>query len=349
MFKVIGTVSLNMKILKNISLKPYNTFGIDVKASYFARIESFSQLKSLLQNPKFKLLPLLVLGGGSNVLLCDDFNGLVIKIDTKGIEDLGNAIIKVQAGECWHDFVLWSLSNGFNGIENLSLIPGNVGTAPIQNIGAYGVELKSSFVELEAFDIDHKETRIFSKSECKFGYRDSIFKKQLKNKYIILSVTFKLQRDGIVNTDYGAISEVLKSRSIKNPKPKDVSEAVISIRNSKIPDPKQVGNSGSFFKNPIISKAHFSKIKSTYPNIPFYPIDDSVLKVPAAWLIEKTGWKGKRFANYGVHHKQALVLVNYSDASGESLFSLANDIIESVNHKFNIRLEMEVNIIRSSS
>lgn len=348
MFKVIGTVSLNMQIFENISLKPYNTFGIDVKASYFARLESYSQLKSLLQNPKFKLLPLLVLGGGSNVLLCEDFNGLVIKIDTKGIQDLGAGIIKVQAGECWHDFVLWSLHNGYNGLENLSLIPGNVGTAPIQNIGAYGVELKNSFVELEAFDINHKEIRIFSNDDCEFGYRDSIFKNELKNKYIILSVTFKLQRDGIVNTDYGAITEVIKSRGIKNPIPKDVSEAVIFIRNSKIPDPSQIGNSGSFFKNPVISISHFTKIKSTYPNLPFYPVDDSVVKVPAGWLIEKTGWKGKRYGNYGVHHKQALVLVNYSDASGESLLSLANDIIESVNLQFNIRLEMEVNIIRSS-
>ena len=256
------------------------------------------------------------MGGGSNILLCSDYDGLVVLIDLKGISDLGNGLIQVQAGENWHKFVLWSIQNGYNGIENLSLIPGNIGAAPIQNIGAYGVELKDVFIELKAFHIDSEEIHSFDRESCHFGYRESVFKNNHKGKYIILSVTLQLRKDGVVNTAYGPITEVLDQWSIHDPKPKEVSDAVISIRSSKLPDPKEIGNSGSFFKNPV------------------------------AWLIEKAGWKGKRIGNYGVHEKQALVLVNYGGANGQDIYKLAQDIQTSVKDKFGILLQMEVNVIR---
>ena len=335
-----------MRIFKNHSLKAYNTFRIDCKAAFFAVVTSVSELKSILAKSDFLKLPKLFLGGGSNILLCRDFQGLVILIDLKGISDLGNGLIKVKAGENWHEFVLWSINNGYNGIENLSLIPGNIGAAPMQNIGAYGVELKDVFIELEAFHIDSEEIRSFDRESCHFAYRESVFKNIHKGKYIILSVTIQLREDGIVNTSYGPIAELLDQMSIYNPSPKDVSEAIISIRSSKLPNPKEIGNSGSFFKNPVIPISHFQDIKKEYADFPSYPVNNSEVKVPAAWLIEKTGWKGKRIGNYGVHDKQALVLVNYGGAKGKDIYKLAQDIQSSVKDKFDIHLQMEVNIIK---
>ena len=246
----------------------------------------------------------------------------------------------------WHQFVLWAIEKGWGGVENLSLIPGTVGAAPIQNIGAYGVELKDVFIELEAFHIDSEEIRSFDRESCHFAYRESVFKNIHKGKYIILSVTIQLREDGIVNTSYGPIAELLDQMSIYNPSPKDVSEAIISIRSSKLPNPKEIGNSGSFFKNPVIPISHFQDIKKEYADFPSYPVNNSEVKVPAAWLIEKTGWKGKRIGNYGVHDKQALVLVNYGGAKGKDIYKLAQDIQSSVKDKFDIHLQMEVNIIK---
>lgn len=335
-----------MQIFENHSLKAYNTFGIDVSASYFIRIHSESDLRKVLAEPEFLHLPKLVLGAGSNVLLCNDFEGLVLQINTKGISDLGNGCFKVQAGENWHEFVLWSLNHGYNGIENLSLIPGNIGTAPMQNIGAYGVELKDVFIELEAFHIQSEEIHTFSKEDCCFAYRESVFKNKHKGEYIILSVTLQLQKDGLINTNYGAIKEVLNSKGIVNASPKDVSDAVISIRQSKLPDPSDVGNSGSFFKNPVITTAHYEKLKLENTSIPIYPINNNYVKVPAAWLIEQAGWKGKRIDDYGVHQKQALVLVNYGNAKGNDIYSLAMAIQASVKKMFDIQLQLEVNIVK---
>ena len=335
-----------MRIFENHSLKAYNTFRIDIKAAFFAVVTSVSELRTILAEPDFLKLPKLFLGGGSNILLCRDYEGLVILINLKGISDLGDGMIKVQAGENWHEFVLWSIQNGYNGIEHLSLIPGNIGAAPIQNIGAYGVELKDVFIELEAFHIDTEEIHLFDLESCHFAYRESVFKNIYKGKYIILSVTLQLRKDGIVNTTYGPIVDVLNQMSIYNPSPKDVSEAIISIRSSKLPDPNEIGNSGSFFKNPVILISHFEEIKKEYADVPSYLLNDREVKVPAAWLIEKAGWKGKRIGNYGVHDKQALVLVNYGGANGNDIYKLAQDIQSSVKDKFGIPLQMEVNVIK---
>lgn len=334
-----------MLISENISLKSFNTFGLDCKALYFTEVQSVEDLNTIYTDSRFTNLPKLILGGGSNLLLCNDFNGLVIKVALKGIEVIGDGLIKVQAGENWHEFVIWSLDNGYNGIENLSLIPGNVGAAPMQNIGAYGVELKDIFVELEAFHTDTKEIHVFSNLLCDFGYRESVFKGKHKGEYIILSVTFKLKVDGVVNIKYGAITQQLKSKNITNPEAKDVSDAVIAIRKSKLPDPALIGNSGSFFKNPIILKSHFNRLKKSFPALPSYPVDDFKVKVPAAWLIENAGWKGKTIDAYGVHKKQALVLVNYGGALGSDIYNLAKEIQKSVHTLFFIELQLEVNIV----
>jgi UDP-N-acetylmuramate dehydrogenase len=334
-----------MQVLENVSLKPYNTFGIDCTARFFAIVNTKSDLRRIYAEPEFLKLPKLILGAGSNVLLCGDFEGLVLKINLKGIEVLADGSIKVQAGENWHEFVLWSLANGYNGLENLSLIPGNVGTAPMQNIGAYGVELKDVFFELEAFHIASKEMHVFSKSKCEFGYRESVFKSIHRGKYVILSVTFKLKTDTVVDVKYGAIQRVLNDSEVLNPSPKQVSDAVISIRKSKLPDPAEIGNSGSFFKNPVILKKDYQILQESYTDIPSYPINALEVKVPAGWLIEKAGWKGKVIDNYGVHKNQALVLVNYGGAKGNDIYLLAKKIQESIKDMFDIHLQMEVNII----
>ena len=336
-----------MTIKNNISLKPFNTFGIDVNASQFAVISSVEDLKEVLNtNPS----DLLILGGGSNILLTKDVDALVLQINLKGVRVLSkfeNRVqIEVAAGENWHEFVCWCLKKDYGGLENLSLIPGNVGTAPIQNIGAYGVELKDSFVSCEALHIQTKELKVFTNEDCNFGYRNSVFKQELKNQYIITSVVFELSsQHHSLKTNYGAIESELENTGIKTPSIQDVSKAVISIRNSKLPDPKIIGNSGSFFKNPVISASKFQILQSQFQLIPHYNVSEDSIKIPAAWLIDTAGFRGKTFGNFGVHAKQALVLVNYGGASGKDILNLSLQIQKAVKLIFDIDLETEVNIL----
>ncbi len=337
-----------MKIEYNKSLKKYNTFGIDVLATEFIEITSESELKKILLEKEEK--ELFVISGGSNMLLTQNIDALVLHIAISGItiqEESDNfVIISASAGENWHDFVQYCIHNDYGGLENLSLIPGYVGSAPIQNIGAYGVELKDTFVSCEAINIASGKKQIFSNTDCKFGYRNSIFKNEVKGKFIITKVTFKLsKKNHALNTSYGAIENALVDKGIISPTIKDVAEAVIQIRKSKLPDPSEIGNSGSFFKNPIISIDHFSKIQNLHANIPFYKIDNQNIKVPAGWLIEQNGFKGKRWGDAGVHEKQALVLVNYNNATGKEILDLSKRIQKKIKDEFDIYLETEVNII----
>ena len=337
-----------MNIKENISLKKYNTFGISVFAKRFISVDSVYELQQLLKVEKDFFL----ISGGSNMLLTRDIEKLVIHINTKGIsidkEDDNFVYLTVNSGENWHDFVLWCVSQNYGGIENLSLIPGNVGTCPIQNIGAYGVEVKDTITVVEGLEVASGKILTFSNKDCKFGYRNSIFKNTHKGKIIITSVGFKLtKKNHQLNTSYGAIETHLISNKIINPTLKDISDAVISIRKSKLPDPKEIGNSGSFFKNPVIPMSQFLKLKKEHPTIPSYLVSDTEIKVPAGWLIEQSGFKGKRFGDAGVHHKQALVIVNYRNASGQDIYELAKKIKQTVQKKFKISLEIEVNIIDS--
>lgn len=337
-----------MNIKQNISLKPYNTFGINVSAKHFISLNNVDEIKDVI---KLKDYPnKFILGGGSNMLLTQDIEALVLHINLKGIEVTtktdSTVLVKANAGENWHDFVLWCIKHDFGGIENLSLIPGNVGTAPIQNIGAYGVELKDVFESCEALNLTSGEIRTFNKKDCQFDYRNSVFKNELKGQYIILNVSFKLTKNKhSIKTDYGAIKNELEKLNITKPTIKDVSNAVIAIRSSKLPDPKKIGNSGSFFKNPIISKNEFNLLKQNFPDIPSYIVSNELVKIPAGWLIEKAGFKGKNFGNYGVHKNQALVLVNYGNAKGKDIFDLSKLIQKTIKRIFNINLEAEVNII----
>ncbi|GAA4277642.1 UDP-N-acetylmuramate dehydrogenase [Aquimarina mytili] len=337
-----------MKIEHHKSLKKYNTFGIDVTAKEFIEISSESELINALSNNSQK--DVFILSGGSNMLLTKNLDTLVLHIAIKGITVLKETDsyvhVSVNAGENWHDFVQYCIENNYGGLENLSLIPGYVGSAPIQNIGAYGVELKDTMLHCSAIDIKTGDKHGFSNQECKFGYRNSIFKNEAKGKYIITSVVFKLSKnEHILNTSYGAIEHALTDKGITNPSIKDVSEAVIEIRKSKLPDPAEIGNSGSFFKNPVISINHFKQLQNTYPNIPSYKIDENHIKVPAGWLIEQCGFKGKRWGDAGVHKKQALVLVNYDNATGAEILSISQKIQKEIREKFDIKLETEVNII----
>ncbi|MCA0133005.1 UDP-N-acetylmuramate dehydrogenase [Winogradskyella alexanderae] len=337
-----------MEVKQNVSLKPFNTFGIDVTAKSYIDITDVKQLSVYLKENSSK--ELFILGGGSNMLLTKDIEDPVLHINIKGIdiveENKNSVKVKAMAGENWHDFVLWSLNKNFGGIENLSLIPGNIGTAPIQNIGAYGVELKDVFVSCEAIEIKTQRIKTFTKKDCQFGYRESIFKQDLRGKYIITSVTLTLTRiNHRLNLDYGAIKNQLEFIGIVQPTIQDVSKAVIKIRQSKLPDPSKIGNSGSFFKNPVISKEAFNELKNNFKDVPFYQISESKVKVPAGWLIEKAGFKGKRFGNYGVHKKQALVLVNYGEAKGSDIYNLATLIKTTIQRLFNIKIETEVNIL----
>lgn len=337
-----------MKIEQNKSLKEYNTFGINAKASEFIKINSEEELVEILLVNKNKRI--FVLSGGSNMLLTQDLKALVLHISIKGITSTiqtdNSVLVCANAGENWHDFVQFCIDNNYGGLENLSLIPGYVGSAPIQNIGAYGVELKDRLVSCEAIHIQTGEKKHFSKEDCNFGYRNSIFKNELKGIYIITKVTFKLTTKAhVLNTSYGAIENALEEKNIKNPTIKDVSEAVISIRKSKLPDPNEIGNSGSFFKNPVITSVAFDQLQKSYPNVPSYQIDKNNIKIPAGWLIEQSGFKGKRWGDAGVHAKQALVLVNYNNATGQEILALSKKIQKTVQEKFNIILETEVNII----
>jgi len=333
-----------LKIQENISLKKYNTFGIDVNAKRFISVDSLEELKTIIAKEK----DIFLIGGGSNMLLTSEIDKLVLHLNLKGIlvnETPNNEVfVTAEAGENWHDFVLWCIAQNYGGLENLSLIPGNVGTSPIQNIGAYGVEIKDIFYQLEAIEIETGKMKTFNLEECKFGYRNSVFKNELIGKFIITSVTFKLTKDKHqLNTSYGAIQNYLKE--FLNPTIKNVSDAVIAIRESKLPDPKQIGNSGSFFKNPIVSSHIFKKIEKDYPSIPHYIINEFEVKIPAGWLIEQCGFKGKRFGDAGVHDKQALVLVNFNNASGSEIYNLALNIQQTVKQTFGISLEIEVNVI----
>ena len=336
-----------MKISHNISLKKYNTFGIDVSAKDFVTATSINELQKILQLKPEKLF---VLGGGSNMLLTKNINNsLVIHINIKGIkkidENPGFVFINVSAGENWHDFILWCIDNNYGGLENMSLIPGNVGTAPIQNIGAYGTELKDNFIECEAIEIETGIIKSFSKIECEFDYRNSVFKNKLKGKYIITSVTFKLtKKNHILNTAYGVIEKELDDNNILSPTIKDISNAVIAIRKSKLPDPKTLGNSGSFFKNPVITKQEFEVFIAKYPEAPNYKVSNNEIKVPAGWLIEQAGFKGKQYGDAGVHEKQALVLVNHGNATGKEIWDLAMKIKTTVKEKFGIEINPEVNV-----
>jgi len=331
-------------IQHNIDLKPFNTFGISAVAASFTEICSTEDLEHLSLKTTDNYL---VLGGGSNILFTQNPGGLVLKI--KGIEVVKETdqyvYVKAAAGEIWHQFVLHAIQNNWGGIENLSLIPGSVGASPMQNIGAYGVEIKDVFEELEAYHIDTKEIHTFNAEECRFGYRESVFKRHLKGRYIILSVTYRLTKNPIINTSYGAILSELEAMGVSQPTIKDVSDAVIRIRSSKLPDPKEIGNAGSFFKNPVIAVELFNSLKEKYPNIPSYPVSATEVKIPAGWLIEQDGWKGKTIDQYGVHKNQALVLVNYGNAKGHDIFNLSTQIIGSIKDHFGIELEREVNIV----
>ncbi|WP_179317888.1 UDP-N-acetylmuramate dehydrogenase [Winogradskyella undariae] len=337
-----------MTIINNASLKPFNTFGIDANAQSYCDISSIEALKDILKAQHSK--PLFFLGGGSNMLLTKDIEALVLHINLKGIEVVSETedtvIVKAMAGENWHNFVLWCLQHNYGGIENLSLIPGNIGTAPIQNIGAYGIELKDVFSSCEAINVENQTLKTFLKPDCNFGYRESIFKQDLKGDYIITSVNLQLTKTNHhLRIDYGAIKNKLKDLQIENPTIQDISKAVIAIRQSKLPDPKEIGNSGSFFKNPIVTAATFKALQANFSDAPSYVVSEDEIKVPAGWLIEKAGFKGKRFKDYGVHDKQALVLVNYGNAKGKDIFKLAQLIQKTVKRLFNITIETEVNII----
>ena len=338
-----------MNIIANYPLLKLNTFGVDVKAKYFVSINTVNELIELTKTEVFKDLQLLILGGGSNILFTKDFDGLVILNNIKGKEIIDqnqqSIFLKIGAGENWHELVMYCVENGWGGIENLSLIPGNTGTAPMQNIGAYGVEIKETFVELEALEISSGKIVKFNNSDCEFGYRESVFKNKMKNQYIILNITLELKKNPVLNINYGDVKAILESQNINNPSIKQVSDAIISIRQSKLPDPKIIGNSGSFFKNPIVSLNQLELIKKKYPNVVNYKINENEFKIAAGWMIERAGWKGKKFNNYGVHEKQALVLVNYGLANGMEIFDLSEKIILDIKDKFGITLQREVNII----
>ena len=338
----------NMNIISNFSLKKYNTFGIEAYAKKFVAVHSVNDLKIVLEENKNEKK--FILGGGSNMLLTKNIDALVIHIDLKGKkiikEDENFVWVESQAGENWHELVLFTINQNFGGLENMSLIPGNVGTTPVQNIGAYGTEIKDTFVSCEAMNIETQELRTFSKEECNFGYRESIFKHEAKDQFIITSVVFKLTKQNHkINISYGDITTELEKQNIKNPTLKDVSNAVIAIRQSKLPDPKVLGNSGSFFKNPIISRNLFNEVKSKFPEIKHYDISENEVKVPAGWLIEQAGFKGKRFGDAGIHKNQALVLVNYGNATGQEILNVSKEIQKTIFEKYGIYIEAEVNVI----
>jgi UDP-N-acetylmuramate dehydrogenase len=356
-----------MQIHENFSLKSYNTFGIDANARFFSIFSSTEQLseliayheqlttqKSRLTTHDSRLTPL-ILGGGSNILLKKDFDGLVLKNEVKGIEKINEdseyVYVRVGAGENWHQFVLFCIKNNWAGVENLSLIPGNVGATPMQNIGAYGVEIKEVFHELKAFHLHEKSNYTFGLNDCQFGYRDSIFKNKYKDQFVITDVTYRLNKIPAYHTSYGAVAQELEKMRVTELSIAAISQAVINIRSSKLPDPAVIGNAGSFFKNPSISKEQFEKLTSEFPNIVGYKNDDGTIKLAAGWLIEqcgpnnRTSWKGYRKGDAGCHQKQALVLVNYGHASGKEIYDLSEEILESVRKKFGVNLEREVNII----
>ncbi len=338
---------MSLKIEQNFSLKAKNTFGIDVSSTYFTKITSIEELQEALFIAKSNQWPFLFLGGGSNILFTKDFEGLTIELSLKGKEcikeDEHHYYVRAMAGENWHEFVLYCIDNQYAGIENLSLIPGSCGAAPMQNIGAYGVETKDVLYQVEALEIETGKMHIFSNEECRFGYRESVFKRTLKNKFVVIAITLKLNKIPVFRTEYGSIQEELDRMSVSDLSIKAISNAVINIRQSKLPDPKDLGNAGSFFKNPVISLDLYETLQKQYQDIPGYKTSNYV-KVPAGWLIEKAGWKGKKIGACGVHEKQALVLVNYGNATGNEVYNLSENIIQDIKKHFSIELEREVNI-----
>ncbi|WP_291783071.1 UDP-N-acetylmuramate dehydrogenase [Cecembia sp.] len=337
-----------MNIQENISLLPYNTFGIDKKARFFVQASTEEDIKTAVLKAKSMRLPVFILGGGSNILLTQDLEALVVKIEIVGISKVSETeeavFVEVGAGENWHNFVLYCIQKQWAGVENLSLIPGTVGASPMQNIGAYGVEIKEVFQQLKAIHRETLEEKYFDWEACQFGYRESVFKNKVKDQYIITKVVFKLKKTPVFRTEYGAIKETLNTMGVKTLSIKNISDAVIQIRQSKLPDPREIGNAGSFFKNPTISEGEFENLQKEYPDVPHFPQYPGI-KIPAAWLIEKSGWKGKTFGKIGVHKNQPLVLVNYGGGEGSEIAKLSKQIQQSVKEKFNISLHPEVNII----
>lgn len=338
---------MSLQLQVDASLKPFNSFGVDVRARLFAEAHNDDEVREALQYCAERELPLLVIGGGSNVLLTQDVQALVLRMATRGIrviEDSGQrVVVEAEAGEVWHAFVLWTLAQGFAGLENLSLIPGTVGAAPMQNIGAYGVEIKDVFAGLTALDRQTGQLRDFTLEECNFGYRDSVFK-QHPGRWLILRVRFALSRAARLHLEYGPVRQRLSEQGIHQPTATDVSRAISSIRSEKLPDPAVLGNAGSFFKNPVVSSALAAELKLTHPNLVGYPQADGQVKLAAGWLIETAGWKGFREEDAGVHRLQSLVLVNYGAATGLQLLSLAQRIQEDIARRFNVQLEMEPNL-----
>jgi len=338
-----------MQIQENCSLKPFNSFGINARSRYFTKFTSLRELHEVFNfNPLAGSL-VLVLGGGSNILLTQDYPGLVAINDMQGIEvlkqDAEHIYVRAAAGENWHGFVLYCIANNFAGVENLSLIPGSTGASPMQNIGAYGAEIKDVFYELEAYNIKEKKVQIFSAKDCEFGYRESVFKRKYKGQFVITSVTFRLNKIPVYNISYGAIQQELDKMGVGDLTIAAISQAIINIRQSKLPDPKVIGNAGSFFKNPAIAKKHFEKLQAVFPGIVGFPAKDDTVKVAAGWLIEQCGWKGYRKGDAGCNASQALVLVNYGGAHGADIYNLSTEIMHSVEKKFGIILEREVNVI----
>ena len=334
----------------NVNLRPYNSFGFDAIAKYFVEINTIDDLQTLIQSGVLQKHKTLILSGGNNILFQKDvFDGLVVYINTKGIEILredGNeVVVRAQAGEDWPEFVRFCVSKGWHGVENLAYIPGKIGAAPIQNIGAYGMELKDSFLQCEAMDLTAGDTKVFTKEECRFGYRESIFKHELKGQYVITSVDFLLKKNAPLHLEYGNIRSYLEQNGIENPSLQQLHDAICAIRDSKLPDVNQIGSAGSFFKNPVISIEQFEDLQQQYPNIPHYPDTKGMVKVPAGWLIEQAGWKGWRDEHVGVYDKQALVLVHYGGGTGQDIVELAHKIQDSVEKKFSIKIYPEVNFV----
>ena len=334
----------------NVNLKPYNSFGFNATAKYFVEINDANDLQRLFRMPEFKKEQHLILGGGNNILLTKEFfNGMVIYINNKGIktvsDDGDKVIVRVQAGEDWPEFVKLMVSKGYYGVENLAHIPGKVGAAPVQNIGAYGMELKDSFLKCEAFNLENGKKKVFDKFECSFGYRKSIFKGMLRGQYVITSVEFQLSKQADLKLDYGNIRAYLAEHGMENPTLQQLHDAICDIRDTKLPNVKELGNAGSFFKNPVIKKDQFEALQQQYPDIPHFDEPDGKVKVPAGWLIEQAGWKGRREGNVGVYEKQALVLVHYGDATGKELVNFSQTIQKSVEEKFGIKIDPEVNFV----
>jgi UDP-N-acetylmuramate dehydrogenase len=339
-----------IKIREKVDLKPYNTFGITAQARWFVDVTDQGDLKEFFSSNIYKNNKVLILGGGSNVLLTKDFDGLVVHNSLKGIEVIDendhHITIKVASGEVWHELVMYAIDHNYGGIENLSLIPGTVGAAPMQNIGAYGVEAKEVIIKVDAIDRSTGALRSFDRDECRFGYRESVFKHELKEKFFISSVTLSLTKNNHqLNISYGAINDTLKQMNVLQPTIRDVSNAVIAIRRSKLPDPAVIGNAGSFFKNPVINAEHYKELKNAFPSMPGYVSENQEVKVPAGWLIEQSSLKGIRIGDVGVHQHQALVLVNYDNGSGNEILELSKRVQRTVKEKFGIELHAEVNII----